>query len=369
MDNLLKTFLTDLKDRLNYTISECLTEQTKNVAVFSTSAELHAHRLKLGWKPDKSGNLVPPPKTKIKTTRVMDSTTTQQIKSRGESGFNHANAIGAHLGTAVLKTHRSSGQQEHQGFEGVHEIVTDEPTGPHQKKIYFGERKARVPFQLHADLAAPRHENDTARYSYTTSIASKNGADGVIKTHIWDHGSSSWKTMSHELEYGQGSKQWIRRNVTSGGVAKQANELQLARGKALDELVPLGKITTWGEVKAKWGKDTTEKIAGLDTHLIHFNRGTSRFSVVRIRDMHDNTPLRIHRENRSAEKDRKSSVDSYLGFDVGKLMEFQQRRGVGKHDLTADEVLQHFTDLHRSTLQQPIKEWVCSYLRDRGIII
>ena len=363
MKNIVEDILTELKHRLSCTVEQCLTEQ-------GFPLRLAAFRIAQGWTQDSQGNPVPPPKKKpIKNAK--------RTRGVGTAGFEHAEQVSSRLGTAVLQAQIRSGQELSGDWKGKRQITIDTPTAEDQKQLDFGVHGARKKLVLDADAGDRRSDQDTTRYGYTTSIASANGDDGVIKTHIWDDGSKSWKEMSHGLEYAQGTKQWIRRNVTLGGKPKPQTEAQKTKEDALKAVVGLGKTATWKAIRDVWGPDTTAKVASPDTHLVHFDG--KGFSVVRIGDLHDATPIDIKTTNRKAEVNkegkiiRNASTDVSLDLHIPTVMAHQRSKQIGRHDLTADQVLEYFGELHRTKLQQdkqqPIKEWVCSRLRDRGISI
>lgn len=307
-----------------------------------------------------------------KTVKIPSDTTL----GAGTSGFKHSDFVGADLATAVLGRQRKSGQVNPDFPDEITHITPHAPTAPHQRQLDLGQHGARKPFILHPDDAAPRSEADTVRFGFATKNSSTNNNthgikdDGYIRTTIWDSASNSWKEKTHELEYGQGRKQWIRRYKTIGGIPhEETSEMQL-KGDALKKLQDLPRATTLGAVKARWGPELTAKLISPDTHFLNRDHTTGSFSVVRIGDLHDDTPISLSFAKRSAEHDRAASEDNSIKFNMGKVMRHQQANGIGGHALNADQVLDYFQELHRRELAAPkqeIKEWIYSHLISRGI--
>jgi len=339
MKNLHQTFLTNMKDRL-----------------------LLERRSKRSGAP----TMINPLQVNVENTQ-----------GRGSAGFRHADLVGASMATEVLNRQRKSGQVFPNIDAGITEITSGAPTAPHQKQLDLGVHGARKAYTLTADTVAPRSEADTVRYSFSTKNASTNNNthgirdDGHVITHVWNPESSSWHDMKHELEYGQGYKSWIRRNRTTEGKAREETAEMLLKGEALNKLATLPRRTTWGQVKKMWGEELTGKLANPDTHFVNYDREAKNFSVVRIGDLHDDTPLTLSFAKRNPESDRKASSDNSIRFNMRRLMEHQRVNQRGGHGLSSAGLLDYFTQRHRDSLQaskKEVKEWVCSFLRSKNYL-
>lgn len=372
MNNPYKNFLTRR-------INELLLEAT----LLTGNAARMAHAA--AQKRDSWGNIIGGnKKNKEKTMSAPFDPSLPKI-SKGNAGFIHSDTIGAVLSTAVLTRQRSSGQKDFLD-SAVKEITAKDPSGPHQMKIYFGEKgKGRKPFELKADTDAPRSSTDTLRYSFGTKHAAVNNnrgglkEDGALTTHVWHE--NGWKSMTHDLEYAQGNKQLLRAYVSTGTRKRKTDEQRGFKRQQLDVLKQKnikGK-TTWGTVIEALGQDNAKKLFNHDTHIVNHDLNLGTFSAVKIGDIHPDTPIYVGSEKRNvAQKGKvlqpRAGTEDIPTIEIRtkEFMEFNASKGIGTHRRTADQFLEHFANLHSKNIEsskKEIKEWVYSSLLNRGIVI